>query len=64
MKWIAVILSGLSALVWLASALVRIPKVYNLVGTYLVAHSDEPQKELAFLPPIRLQGKLNAMLLD
>jgi len=61
MKWIAVILSGLSALVWLASALVRIPKVYNLVGTYLVAHSDEPQKELAFLPPIRLQGKLNAI---
>jgi hypothetical protein len=61
MKWIAVILSGLSALVWLASALVRIPKVYNLVGTHLMPHSDEPQKELALLPPIRLQGKLNAI---
>jgi len=61
MKWAAVILSGLSALVWLWSALIRIPAVYNLVGSYLMPHSDEPQKELAFLPPIRLQGKLNAV---
>jgi hypothetical protein len=48
MKWAAIILSGLSALVWLWSALIRIPGVYNLVGSYLMPHSDEPQKELAF----------------
>jgi hypothetical protein len=62
MKWAAVILSGLSAVVWLISAVIRIPVVYNLGGrTFMMPDRGEPQQEFVFLPPIRLQGKLNAV---
>jgi hypothetical protein len=62
MKWAAVILSGLSALVWLCSALLRIPKVYNLVGhTFLGGASTEEPREFSFLPVLRLQSNLNAI---
>jgi hypothetical protein len=62
MKWLAAILSGLSALVWLVSALIRIPSVFNLAGRIFPGgpKADEP-KEFAFLPVLRLQSKLNAV---
>jgi hypothetical protein len=62
MKWVAVILSGLSALVWLCSALLRIPVVYNLMGRAFPSgpSTDEP-REFLFLPVLRLQSKLNAI---
>jgi len=62
MKWVAVILSGLSALVWLCSALLPIPVFYNLAGrAFLRGPSTDEPKEFPFLPVLRLQSKLNAV---
>jgi hypothetical protein len=61
MKWLAIILSGLSAAVWLWSALLRIPVVYNLMGRAFWGAPATEQKEFLFLPVLRLQSKLNAI---
>jgi hypothetical protein len=62
MTVLAMILSGLSALVWLTSALIRIPVVFNLAGRVFLSgpRTDEP-REYPFLPVLRYQSKLNAI---
>jgi|GraSoiStandDraft_30_1057271.scaffolds.fasta_scaffold2631574_2 hypothetical protein len=62
MKWVVVIVTGLSALVWLYSALLQTPVVYNLMGrAFLSGPSTDEPREFRFLPVLRLQSKLNAI---
>ncbi len=62
MTVLAIILSGLSAVVWLWSASIRITVVFNLAGRVFLSgpRTDEP-REFAFLPVLRLQANLNAI---